>query len=255
MSKPTWVFAAGTYRTASTTQYQMTRDIVEETGNGIGIGYHQEKKLVEYDDTDHKFIVCKVFEFLPESFRGQPSLGEAFLRAKRLRAVISVRDPRDIIVSMRKRSADLGKKIVGLDQLSHSDADTWSFYETAAVNFPVWLGWLTKWADLGPAITLVSYYEEFTQNLYREVQRIAEHLTIPIKPDHAKTIAKRYTIPEMEKRKQRARKANKREDPHLPSVPSIVFGKPYLHTEHLTDEERAFVEARNSEFMERFGYL
>ena len=38
MTKPTWVFVAGPYRSGSTTQYQMTRNIVEETGNGLGVG-------------------------------------------------------------------------------------------------------------------------------------------------------------------------------------------------------------------------
>ena len=44
-----WVFVAGIYRSGSTTQYEMVRDIVTQTGNGIGIGYHTENKLTEYD--------------------------------------------------------------------------------------------------------------------------------------------------------------------------------------------------------------
>ena len=60
MSKPTWVFVAGAYRTASTTQYQMARDIVEQTENGIGIGYHTERKLKEFDEKESDLVVCKV---------------------------------------------------------------------------------------------------------------------------------------------------------------------------------------------------
>lgn len=253
MSKPTWIFVAGTYRTASTTHYQMTRDIVEETNNGIGIGYHQEKKLEKFDNIDVRYVVCKVFEFLPEGFRGKQSLGEGFLRAKRLKAVVSVRDPRDIMVSMKKRSIDLGKKIISAES-SHSDNE-WSIHENATVNFPIWLGWLEKWADLGPAITLVSRYEDFTANLYREVQRISDHLNIKISPDHAKSIAKRYTIPEMKKRKQEKRDAGEKEDKWLPSVPAIVFGTSGIHRTWLTGPEKNLVEEHNRAFMEKFGYL
>ena len=252
MSKPTWVFVCGTYRTASTTQYQMTRDIVEETNNGIGIGYHQEKKLAKFDDADVRYVVCKVFEFLPEGFRGERSLGEAFLRAKRLKAIASVRDPRDIIVSMRKRSQDHGKAVVARGE---TNDDTWSFHQTATEDFPRWLYWLQKWADLGPSITLVSHYEEFTQNLYREVQRIAEHLAINLPADHAKNIAKRYTIASMKERKEAKKKAGEKEDKWLPSVPGVVFGTSGLHQTWLTGPERELVEKHNQAFMERFGYL
>lgn len=253
--EPTWVFVAGTYRTASTTQYQMTRDIVEETDMGMGIGYHQEKKLEKFDNEGCAFIVCKVFEFLPEGFRGQPSLGAKFLRDGRLKAVVSVRDPRDIIVSMRKRSLDLGKKVCDMDGDGMGDADSWSFRETATINFPVWLGHLKKWANLGPELCLVSYYEQFTTNLYREVQRIAEHLKIELQPDHAKDIAKRYTIPEMERRRQEKREAEEKEDEWLPNVPRVVFGSSGIHNTWLTPPERELVEEANREFMETFGYL
>jgi hypothetical protein len=250
--KPTWVFVAGTYRTASTTQYQMTRDIVEQSRNGIGIGYHQEKKLAEHDKPGNRYVVCKVFEFLPSGFRGRRSLGESFLRAKRMKAVITMRDPRDIIVSMRTRASNLGKKVVM--ERSTND-DVWSFRQTAEVNFPIWLGWLEKWSDLGPSITLVTHYESMIQNLYREVQRISSHLDIQLEPDHAKTIAKAYTKPSMKKKKVEAKKKGEKEDPWLPSVPGVVYGTSGIHKQHLTEEERKIVEDANNSFMEKFGYL
>jgi len=49
MTKPTWIFVAGPYRSGSTTQYEMARDIVEKTNTGIGIGYHNERRLKEFD--------------------------------------------------------------------------------------------------------------------------------------------------------------------------------------------------------------
>ena len=103
--KPTWVFVAGPYRSGSTTQYRIVEDIIDETNNGKGIGYHTEKKLKEFDVEGNKpFVVCKVFEFLPESFRGEESYGKTLHDEGRVMSVVSVRDPRDIIVSMRKRA-------------------------------------------------------------------------------------------------------------------------------------------------------
>lgn len=251
MGSPTWVFVAGTYRTASTTQYQLTRDIVEGTGNGIGIGYHQEKKLARFDTEDVRYVVCKVFEFLPEGFRGELSLGKKFLDENRLKAVVSIRDPRDIIVSMRKRSTDLGKEIVW----EGDGENQWSFVHTASVDFPKWLGDLEKWIDLGPELTLVSKFELFTSNLYREVRRIADHLDISLSNDAAKDIAAKYTIASMTQRKREAKADGRAEDSWLPSVPSVVFGSSGIYRTWLTPREQASVEKYNGEFMRRFGYF
>lgn len=248
----TWVFVAGTYRTASTTQYQITRDIVEETHNGIGIGHHQESKLAQVDGGNARYVVCKVFEFLPDGFRGKPSLGKCFLDEGRLKAVCTIRDPRDIIVSMRKRSVDLGKDIVWE---GNSCGNQWSFVQTACRDFPKWLGDLEKWANLGTDITLVSRFEEFTRNLYREVMRIAEHLDIDIADKQAKDIASRYTISAMAQRKRTAKAEGVSEDPWLPSVPTVVFGSSGLYNTWLSYRERELVEKHNGDFMRRFGYL
>lgn len=243
MTKPIWVFVAGTYRTGSTTHYQMTRDVVEETGNGIGIGYHTEAKLREFDaDSDHRYIACKVFEYLPKGFRNETSHGEIIHRQERLRAIISVRDPRDIIVSMRKRDDQRGN---GFD-----------FKRVAAKDFPVWLGQLGQWADLGPSVALVSKFEEFTVNLLTEVRRIARHLDIELSDELAKDIARRYTIRAQQKRKEEHRKGgpDKREDPWLPSIPGIVFGTSGHWRTWLNGVESKMVYEANSGFFERFGY-
>ena len=241
MSKPTWVFVAGPYRSGSTTQYQMTRNIVEETENGIGIGYHTEGKLKEFDTEGPRYVVCKVFEFLPEGYhdihdaeRFKPSYGKVIYDEGRLRAVVSVRDPRDMIVSMRKRSGD--------------DFD---FKHTATVEFPRWLGNVEKWIALGE-LTHCSRFEDFTLNLLREVKAIAAHLEIEIGDEHAKSIAKRYTISEQRKRKDEYdRPGNKR---HLPSVPGIVFGTSGHYATWLTTPERKMVYEANQGYFERFGY-
>lgn len=241
-----WVFVAGTYRSGSTTQYQMTRDIVEQTDNGIGIGYHTEGKLKDFDKPENRYIVCKVFEFLKNGFRDEPSCAAKFFKQNRVKAIVTIRDPRDIIVSMKKREE--GRKRNGKE-------DKWDFEKTATVNFPIWLNRLEMWIDLGPEITLMSPFEEMTQNLYREVKRIAQHLDIEITSDHAKTIAKNYTIAEMNRRKRECKERDRKEDAWLPSVPGVVFGTSGLYNTWLSQPEIKMVEIANESFMKRFGYL
>jgi hypothetical protein len=257
MAKPVWVFTAGTYRSGSTTQYRICRDIVERTGNGIGIGYHTEGKLKEHDKPKHPFVVCKVFDFLPEGFHNiheegkhMPSYGSKFFTEGRMKSVVTIRDPRDIIVSMRNREEGRnrpGQKVA------------WDFETTVRENFPAWLEQLVKWIDLGPDITLVSKFELMTQNLNAEVRRIAQHLDIDLAHDMRGAIAKQYTVPALRRAKrqhQQRRKEDKgaREDPWLPGIPAINFGTSGMHETWLSGPERKLVEGVCEGFMKRFGY-
>ena len=52
-NKPLWLFVAGTYRSASTTQYRIAADIVRDTGSGVAIGYHTESKLADSGNLGH----------------------------------------------------------------------------------------------------------------------------------------------------------------------------------------------------------
>lgn len=246
MTKPTWVFVAGTYRTGSTTQYRITRDIVEMTGQGVGIGYHTENKLREHD-ADGGYIVCKVFEFLPDGFRGETSHGEIIHRQNRLKAVVSVRHPGDIITSMRKRSEG---------RATDGGPGEWDFKETATVKFPIWLGQSLKWIDLGEDVTYVSRFEDFTRNLLTETRNIAAHLGIELTDDQAKVIAGRYTVKAQIQAQEEHRKAGPqaRQDPWLPSVPGIVFGTSGQYQTWLNGPEQRMVYEANAEYYKRFGY-
>lgn len=253
MTKPTWVFVAGTYRSASTTQYLIARDIVEETHSGMGLGYHTETKLVEHDIArSGRYVVCKVFEYLPDGFRGEPSRGKMFLEQGRLRALCTIRDPRDIIVSMKTRAERQGKVRSVDGQMTRN---TWNFRRTATVSFPRWLGQLERWIDLGTDLAYFSRFEDFTQNLFREVKQVAEFLDIKLSKDLAHDIAKRYTIQAQAMRKRQKRKAQEKEDPWLPSIPGVVFGAGGLWRTWLSAPEVKMVEESNKKFMERFGYL
>jgi len=241
---PTWVFVAGTYRSGSTTHYQMTRDIVEETKNGKGIGYHTEAKLEEFDVEGNKpYVVCKVFEFLPNGFKGEPSYGKKLLNEGRMMSVVSVRDPRDIITSMYARDERRGV--------------TFDIDKVAKKDLPVWLANVERWIDFDPKMAYWTKFEEFTRNLLKEIRAIATHLRIELDDQLAKDIAGRYTIKAQGRRKQEYKqsKPDIKEDPWLPSIPSIVFGTSGHYTTWLNAPEQRIVEDAARAFMERFGYL
>jgi hypothetical protein len=239
MTKPTWIFNCGIYRSASTTQYQITRDIVENTNNGRGVGYHSRKKLQEYDiPNSERYIVCKAFVFLPSICR----LTSGFLDENRIKAVCSIRDPRDVIASMKVRH-------------NRHFPDPFPTRHRITVDLPKWLGDLQQWADLGPKLCYVSRYEDFTVNLKREVRNIAKFLDVELPNDKADEIAERYTAKAIQTRKEERRGKKGREDPYLPNVPDILFGKSGAHEEHLSNAERKWTEEYNRGFMERWGYL
>jgi hypothetical protein len=243
---PTWVFVAGTYRTASTTQYLIARDVVEETKSGLGVGYHTEKKLEEFDvEESGRFVVCKIFLYLPE----KSPHGKRFLKEKRTKALCTIRDPRDVIVSMKTRAE--GRKPNGKKD------DEWNFQKTATENFPVWLGQLEQWIDLGPETTMVSRFEDFTANLFGEVKRIAAHLEIDLPKDLAHDIAKRYTIAAQQETKRKFFERKKedeklREDKWLPSIPGVKFGTSGTWRTWLSTSEAKMVVEANRHFFERF---
>lgn len=275
MTKPTWVFVAGSYRSGSTTHYGMVRDIVTKTNSGIGIGYHKEERLIDFDAFDWKnkqaiddifskhniqhsfkrvprfsrdsyYIVCKVFEYLPNGFRGEVSHGEIIARQNRMKAIVSVRDPRDIAVSMRNRGRELSGNV-------------FDFKKTVTENFPIWLGQVMRWADLGEEITLVSKFEDFTQHLLREVRRIANHLEIELPDETAKLIAGEYKVEAIRKKKDKYWKEREdnprlREDPALPSIPGLLFASSGQWQRELSEAEVKMVVEANKVFMERFGY-
>ena len=126
--KPTWIAIAGTYRTGSTTLYEMTRDVVETTKQGYGTGYHTESRMKDFDNIEKgRYVVTKVFQpfFDPEVIEPRtkgPSRMVKFLEEERLKAIVSIRHPLDIITSMKKRNEGRGEK---------GGKDKWDFEVTA----------------------------------------------------------------------------------------------------------------------------
>ena len=242
--KPIWIFVVGTYRTGSTTQYLLTEAIVERTLHGIGIGYENEAKLKKFDKDEHgRYVVAKVFKYLPET----SEQGRKFLEEGRLKAVGTTRDPRDIVVSMRERSKDLG------------NAD-WSFQQTVTRDFPVWLDQFIKWTSLGRKLVLVTRFEDMILDLEREVRRIARHLAVGVSNELVREIASEFTLSAQKRRKERflARKNKNdgaREHPMLPAIPGSRFGTTGHWRDWLTLAEEALVRRHARSYMARWKYI
>ena len=238
---PTWVFVVGTYRTGSTTQYLLTEAIVERTKSGIGIGYEKESKLVEFDKPENgRYVVAKVFKYLPET----SAQGQKFLEEGRLKAVGTVRDPRDIIVSMRERSRDLGNV-------------DWNFQKTVTRDFPIWLGQFLQWADLGKDLVLVTRFEDMIVALKKEVNRIAQHLSIKVSSDLAHHIAADFSLTAQIRRKKKffgSKDPSKREHPMLPSIPGWKFGTSGVWKTWLSAVDVRLVTKHTAAYMKRWGY-
>ena len=241
--KPTWVFVVGTYRTGSTTQYLLAEAIIRATKHGTSIGYENTARLIDYDAGRYgPYVLSKTFRFLPAT----TERGRTFLEERRLRAIGTIRDPRDIIVSMRERSKDLGNK-------------DWSFEHTVTVDFPVWLGQFEQWIALEKNLTLVTRFEDMIVDLEEEVRRIAQHLNIKISLELVREIAKKYSLPEQQRRKQRFlgrknRNDGAKEHPFLPSIPGWKFGTAGHWPKWLSPEEAKLVEKHARSYMRRGGY-
>lgn len=241
MAKPTWVFVVGPYRTGSTTQFLLAEKVLERTGRGRSIGYHTETRLEE-EDHGEGYVLCKVF--IPV-FETSP-FGRKFLEEGRLKAIGTVRDPRDILVSMRER--DNGKGI---------DVEEEWLRERVEEKFPEWLGNLNKWADLGPEITRIIKFEWMIRHLDQTAQKIGEHLGIEVPWSMAREIAEECTIPALRQQKKDYRREGhpeKREHPVLPSIPPVVFGTSGHWRTWLTRDIADYLREHNEEFFERWDY-
>lgn len=244
MTKPLWIFVAGPPRSGSSTQYEITRTIAEDTDSGIGIGYHTEEKLREYDNSKHDMIICKVFAYLPEYYydthdnlKAKESYGKIIANEDRLKTVVTVRNPLDIVTSMKKRAGD-----------------NWNMKETLK-DLPRWLNDAIKWIDLGPKITYYSRFEDYIKNLPTETLNIANHLGIELPDKGHHRIGNLFRIEKIQERKGKQHNPPpENERRHLPSVPGIVFGTSGQWSTWLTHPEQKAVIEISKEFMERFGY-
>jgi len=243
MPQPTWVFVVGTYRTASTTQYRMVEEVVQSTHNGFGIGYHTDNRLGLYDEETPPqqgrcYVVCKVFKYLPVT----AVKGSQFLKERRLKVIGTVRDPRDVFVSMRTRRAQQGADV----------GDEW-FAQVVGTDFPVWFGQFMLWARTSPA--LISKFENVTADPLKEVQRIGSFLRVRLSHNAARAIAQKYTTQALRDEGEEIHKNRPvRAHPVLPSIPPVLFGTSGHWKEHITQQQADAIYSATKEYMDTWGY-
>lgn len=249
MNAPIWVFVTGTYRTGSTTQNRIAAAIVEHVHRGKGIGYHKESRLVEHDQDDDEFIVCKVFRYLPD----ESETATRFLEEGRIRVIGTVRDPRDIFVSMQERSRRSGK------------IDEFDGKKVINEGLPMWLGWFDTWVDRVPRdMVYVSKFEVMIHDLSVEALQISSFLGIGITRKEAMTLTNPFRLPEQQKakaeywrnRRRLEKKGEKapREHPVLPSLPAVVFGTSGHWKTWLNHSQVRMIEKSCKRYMARWGY-
>lgn len=185
MSKPTWIFVAGLPRSGSTTQYQIVDTILRDKNLGIGISYHTEDKLKEYDKSGHDMIACKVFAPLwkysydvPNGMKKRESYGKKIIDEGRFKAVMTVRNPFDIVTSMKRRDID------------RNEYD----FQKILRELPRHFGDALQWATLPSDVIYISKFEDFTLHLPRETAAIAKHLGIELSKDDIHRIGNEFRI-------------------------------------------------------------
>lgn len=248
MSRPTWAFVVGTYRTGSTTQHRIAAAIVESTNRGKDIGYHKESRLVENDESPNQINVCKVFRFLP----AESETAGRFLKEGRIRVIGTVRDPRDIFVSMQERERRGGR-------IAKFDAR-----ERIETLLPLWFGWFDTWTSLPKETVYVSKFETMIVDLAAEALRIAAFLGVRLSRKDAMRITNPFKVPAQKATKEaywkNRRKIEKkgevapREHPVLPSIPSVEFGTSGHWPIWLHPSQVKSIEKHCKDYMTRWGY-
>jgi hypothetical protein len=164
-----WVFCCGMYRSASTLQFQITAQLVQDAEIGQQVGWIDADRFSEvrrsYQDAPGLKVikVHKCTDSIITEFINNNALG-----------IYIFRDVRDVYASMMKQR-----------QKSFDFLRQEGFLEACLENYK-------RWTTL-PNV-LVSRYSDIITNPAEEVRRIAAHLQIPINPSTCHTIAMSYNL-------------------------------------------------------------
>ena len=175
------MFCCGMFRSASTLQFQITAQLVQESGRGIQVGWIDAKRFGEVrsryaDEADYKDVykVIKV-HLCPAAIQAEFRSGNAL-------GIYIHRDIRDVYASMMKQR-----------QKSFDFLWNEGFLEDCLESYQIW----TQLPHV-----LISEYVQVMADLPREVDRIARHLQIKIPPDRARSIAAAHTLDAQQQRIQ-----------------------------------------------------
>ncbi|MEG4577156.1 sulfotransferase domain-containing protein [Microcoleus sp. N3A4] len=206
-----WIFCCGMYRSASTLQFQLTVQIVERTAVGKQIPWVESKHFPEIYAQYANYTGLKVFKIhICTDFITSE------LIKKNVKSVYIIRDIRDVYASSIKQRLKTFEQLWGE-----------GFLNKCLDNYKKWTAF--------PEV-LVSRYEKVIVDLPTEVERIAEHLDIPLTSKQCKEIAFEYTIEKQLKRIEEFKKCFCNQVPYIEEGKSIVNyhdSRSLLHINHI----------------------
>jgi hypothetical protein len=218
--------SAGQRRSGSFAVYQVMREIVtlRKIGSGDWIGAHPEAHMKKWAQSSD-YTVLKYHE-VPK---------ELAQYVDRVLAVMIIRDPRDVIISLMNRTGQ------EFEQVFASNAYTRNFTN------------VDKWFEVMPeGNLLVLRYEEFVINRWYWVMRISEFMGFLLGAGEARKIATDYGL---KANRERGDKVDKYDDDYVPAR-HIASGKVGQWSE-LGPILPGILEAHppTARFMRRFGYV
>jgi len=174
-----WVFCCGMMRSGSTLQYNIASDIVERHRLGRALGYvtaDDFRRLHREHAGSDGMLVVKCHAYLGGA--------RELLAQDRARAIYSVRDIRDVLVSL------MHMKGFTFDELQQ---EGWIY---------VILAQHQAWA--GAERMLVSKYCTMIVDMHNEVRRIAEHLGVALTEEEIASTAERFGLDAQKQRMPRS---------------------------------------------------
>jgi hypothetical protein len=167
-----WVFCGGMMRSGSTVQYQITRELVVRSGAGRGVGWIEPDK---FPITRDQYKDHEITQLLVVKSHYVPAGAVPLLQEMQAVVVYSFRDIRDVVVSL-------------MHKMHKSFWRIFLLTDYVRMNLKAYYQW-TSYNQ-----TLVSEYGAMTEDLTREVMRIANHLAINVDDLTIRDIANRYSL-------------------------------------------------------------
>ncbi|MGF1480465.1 MAG: sulfotransferase domain-containing protein [Cyanophyceae cyanobacterium] len=231
-----FVFCCGMMRSGSTLQYQLAASISEESGKGRGIGEIRWSNFAELERaySDDSIKVCKLHHI--KHLKGARSA----LESGKAVGIYTFRDIRDVTVSLMSMRKTKFDNIV---------------FKTREI--PECLDNYYAWTSL-PGL-LISQYEEMSQNIPEEVERIAAHLNIELSPEKTQEIANAHSKQNQLHRIQKWNaKAEQTANPYDPKTlllsRHINSGKSQQWKTTLTPIQIGYLESLAGNWLENHGY-
>lgn len=229
------IVCGGLMRTGSVAMFQIMREIVESKSVGFApVMPHGEEG--EYYDSE-----CVRWAAQPESFvtklhTYRNSLDDIIEQnAQDLRVVLTIRDIRDILVSlMHFRNSSFESNI-------HSNA------------YKNWIAEYDKWIDNVPEDSLLTVrYEDFIADRFTTILKVGKFMDLPLNAPEAKAIDEKWNVEANRRRATEGHPTNSKEFMSQRHIYQAGFG---MWEEELTEEQIEIVEEYAGEWLKQNGYV